>query len=56
MAEVTAAGQGEPPGQGGHQLAEFEPAGRDRLTGTVEVDETYIGGDELGPRGGRANG
>lgn len=24
---------------------------RDRLSGTVEVDETYIGGDEAGPRG-----
>lgn len=30
--------------------------GRDRLTGTVEVDETYIGGDEPGLRGGRARG
>jgi len=30
--------------------------GRDRLTGTVEVDETYIGGDEPGLRGGRAKG
>jgi len=28
--------------------------GRDRLTGTVEVDETYIGGGEPGLRGGRA--
>jgi transposase-like protein len=30
--------------------------GRDRLTGTVEVDETYIGGAEPGLRGGRAKG
>jgi transposase-like protein len=30
--------------------------GRDRLTGIVEVDETYIGGDEPGLRGGRARG
>jgi transposase-like protein len=30
--------------------------GRDRLTGTVEVDETYIGGVEPGLRGGRAPG
>ncbi len=30
--------------------------GRDRLSGTVEVDETYIGGDEPGLRGGRAPG
>jgi transposase-like protein len=30
--------------------------GRDRLSGTVEVDETFIGGDEPGLRGGRAPG
>jgi transposase-like protein len=30
--------------------------GRDRLAGTVEVDETYIGGGEPGLRGGRAQG
>lgn len=30
--------------------------GRDRLSGTVEVDETYIGGDEPGLSGGRAPG
>jgi len=30
--------------------------GRDRLAGTVEVDETYIGGDEPGLRGGRQRG
>jgi transposase-like protein len=30
--------------------------GRDRLTGTVEVDETYIGGEEPDLRGGRAKG
>jgi transposase-like protein len=30
--------------------------GRDRLAGTVEVDETYIGGVEAGLRGGRARG
>jgi transposase-like protein len=30
--------------------------GRDRLTGTVEVDETFIGGEERGLRGGRARG
>lgn len=30
--------------------------GRDLLSGTVEVDETYIGGDEPGLRGGRARG
>lgn len=30
--------------------------GRDRLTGRVEVDEIYIGGEEAGLRGGRAKG
>src|SRR6266540_6681477 len=30
--------------------------GRDRLTGTAEVDETYIGGEGPGLRGGRAKG
>lgn len=30
--------------------------GRERLTGTVEVDETFLGGEEPGLRGGRAQG
>jgi len=30
--------------------------GRERLRGQVEVDETYIGGEELGLRGGRQKG
>ena len=30
--------------------------GRDLLAGTVEVDETYIGGEEAGLRGGRQHG
>ena len=30
--------------------------GRERLTGRVEVDETFIGGEEPGLRGGRAKG
>ena len=30
--------------------------GRDRLSGTVEVDETYFGGEEPGLRGGRQKG
>jgi transposase-like protein len=30
--------------------------GRERLAGTVEMDETYIGGEEPGLRGGRAKG
>jgi len=30
--------------------------GRDRLTGTVEVDETYLGGEKPGKRGRGAAG
>jgi hypothetical protein len=30
--------------------------GRERLTGVVEVDETYLGGEQPGLRGGRAKG
>jgi hypothetical protein len=30
--------------------------GRERLTGVVEVDETYMSGEEPGLRGGRAKG
>ena len=30
--------------------------GRDRLSGMVEVDETFIGGEEAGLRGGRQRG
>ncbi|MCA1697246.1 MAG: hypothetical protein LC749_22425 [Actinobacteria bacterium] len=30
--------------------------GRERLSGMVEVDETFIGGEEAGLRGGRARG
>ena len=30
--------------------------GRDQLCGVVEVDETFIGGEEAGLRGGRARG
>jgi hypothetical protein len=29
---------------------------REKLSGTVEVDETFIGGQEPGLRGGRAKG
>ena len=32
------------------------PPGRDRLTGTVEVDKTYFGGEEPGLRGSRQRG
>jgi hypothetical protein len=31
-------------------------AGRERLTGEVEVDESYFGGEEPGLRGGRQKG
>ena len=40
-----------------HRLrAALARPGRDLLTGTVELDETFIGGDEPGLRGGRAKG
>ena len=40
-----------------HRLrAVLERPGRERLTGTVEVDETFFGGQEPGLRGGRAKG
>lgn len=30
--------------------------GREKLTGNVEVDETYVGGDKIGKRGRGADG
>ena len=38
------------------RISQLVRPGRDRLSGTVEVDETFIGGEEAGLPGGRANG